>query len=76
MRYEPRTGASVVFFFYFKSLLTHLQVQTYRFQGHSPADPEHERGRKEEKRWARATQDPLAIFETEALQSGTFTKVM
>ena len=22
------------------------QVHTYRFQGHSPADPEHERGRK------------------------------
>merc|ERR1719393_572565 len=26
-----------------------LQVHTYRFQGHSPADPEHERGRKAEK---------------------------
>lgn len=52
-----------------------LQVQTYRFQGHSPADPEHERGRKEEKRWARATQDPITIFETEAMEDGTFTKV-
>eukprot|EP00904_Undaria_pinnatifida_P006268 jgi/Undpi1/2771/HiC_scaffold_14.g06148.m1 len=51
-----------------------LQVQTYRFQGHSPADPEHERGRKEEKRWARATQDPIVIFETESLDAGTFTK--
>jgi TPP-dependent pyruvate/acetoin dehydrogenase alpha subunit len=38
-------------------------VHTYRFNGHSPADPEHERGRKEEKRWARADQDPIAIFE-------------
>ncbi|CAM9197583.1 unnamed protein product [Ascophyllum nodosum] len=51
-----------------------LQVQTYRFQGHSPADPEHERGRKEEKRWARATQDPIAIFEAQAVESGTFTE--
>lgn len=51
------------------------QVQTYRFQGHSPADPEHERGRKEEKRWARATQDPLTIFEAESLDAGTFTEV-
>jgi TPP-dependent pyruvate/acetoin dehydrogenase alpha subunit len=30
-----------------------LQVHTYRFNGHSPADPEHERGRKDEKAWAR-----------------------
>lgn len=52
------------------------QVQTYRFQGHSPADPEHERGRKEEKRWARATQDPITIFETEAIEAGVFTKVL
>lgn len=50
------------------------QVQTYRFSGHSPADPEHERGRKQEKRWARATQDPLTIFESEALDAG-ITKV-
>ena len=35
----------------------------YRFNGHSPADPEHERGRKSEKRWARAECDPLKIFE-------------
>ena len=27
-----------------------LQLHTYRFNGHSPADPEHERGRKEEKK--------------------------
>ncbi|CAN0070055.1 unnamed protein product [Ectocarpus sp. 6 AP-2014] len=47
-----------------------LQVQTYRFSGHSPADPEHERGRKQEKRWARATQDPLTIYESEALEFG------
>ena len=41
-----------------------LQVHTYRFQGHSPADPEHERGRKAEKTWARAECDPIKIFET------------
>ena len=31
--------------------------------GHSPADPEHERGRKVEKRWARAECDPIKLFE-------------
>jgi len=40
-----------------------LQVHTYRFNGHSPADPEHERGRKDEKMWARAEQDPIKEFE-------------
>jgi len=40
-----------------------LQIHTYRPQGHSPADPEHERGRKEEKKWARAEADPIKIFE-------------
>lgn len=58
-----------------KRMLWFLQVQTYRFQGHSPADPEHERGRKDEKTWARATQDPIAIFQSAALDAGTFTQV-
>jgi len=40
-----------------------LQVHTYRFQGHSPADPEHERGRKAEKMWARQECDPIKLFE-------------
>merc|ERR1711871_155232 len=40
-----------------------MQVHTFRFTGHSPADPEHERGRKEEKKWARADADPLKLFE-------------
>lgn len=40
-----------------------LQVHTFRFNGHSPADPEHERNRKDEKRWARAECDPIKIFE-------------
>lgn len=40
-----------------------LQIHTYRFNGHSPADPEHERGRKDEKKWARAEADPIKLFE-------------
>eukprot|EP00612_Vaucheria_litorea_P004576 CAMPEP_0171461170 /NCGR_PEP_ID=MMETSP0945-20130129/5731_1 /TAXON_ID=109269 /ORGANISM="Vaucheria litorea, Strain CCMP2940" /LENGTH=761 /DNA_ID=CAMNT_0011987475 /DNA_START=176 /DNA_END=2461 /DNA_ORIENTATION=- len=51
-----------------------MQVHTYRFNGHSPADPEHERGRKEEKRWARSEMDPLALFEAQALNEKWFTK--
>merc|ERR1719311_754324 len=47
-----------------------LQVHTYRFQGHSPADPEHERGRKEERRCARANADPIKTLEA----TGIFTK--
>jgi len=43
-----------------------LQVHTFRFNGHSPADPEHERNRKPEKRWARAEADPIKIFEASA----------
>ena len=38
-----------------------LQVHTYRFNGLSPADPEHERGRKDEKAWARGAQDRTSI---------------
>eukprot|EP00977_Amphora_coffeiformis_P002798 scaffold528_cov165-Amphora_coffeaeformis.AAC.10 len=51
-----------------------LQVHTYRFNGHSPADPEHERGRKEEKAWARAEQDPMKNFEDKYIGSGVFTE--
>lgn len=50
-----------------------MQVHTYRFNGHSPADPEHERGRKDEKKWARAEADPVKIFEDRALAAKTFT---
>lgn len=49
-----------------------MQVHTYRFNGHSPADPEHERGRKDEKKWARAELDPIKIFENEMLQRKVF----
>ena len=47
-----------------------LQINTYRLTGHSPADPEHERGRKAEKNWARENADPLKIFEATALEAG------
>merc|ERR1712151_155829 len=51
-----------------------LQVHTYRFMGHSPADPEHERGRKDEKQWARMNQDPIKAFENFYVeQKGIFT---
>jgi len=52
-----------------------LHVHTYRFNGHSPADPEHERGRKDEKAWARAEQDPIKAFEaTYVAEKGVFTE--
>lgn len=51
-----------------------LQVHTYRFNGHSPADPEHERGRKEEKAWARQEQDPIKAFEDKYTSLGVFTE--
>jgi len=52
-----------------------LQVHTYRFNGHSPADPEHERGRKDEKAWARQEQDPIKGFEAKYIdQLGVFTE--
>ncbi len=51
-----------------------LQVHTYRFHGHSPADPEHERGRKSERRWARAEQDPIKIFEKNMAKTGELSE--
>jgi TPP-dependent pyruvate/acetoin dehydrogenase alpha subunit/pyruvate/2-oxoglutarate/acetoin dehydrogenase E1 component len=51
-----------------------LQVHTYRFNGHSPADPEHERGRKDEKAWARAAQYPIKQFEDKYIGNGVFTE--
>ena len=51
-----------------------LQVHTYRFNGHSPADPEHERGRKTEKAWARVEQDPIKKFIETMTDAGIFTE--
>jgi len=50
-----------------------MQIHTYRFMGHSPADPEHERGRKEEKTWARKHYDPVKAFEAKYTACGMFT---
>ena len=58
-----KTGRAVIDHVRATSSPAILQVHTYRLQGHSPADPEHERGRKAEKTWARAEADPLKIFE-------------
>jgi len=53
-----------------------LQVHTFRFNGHSPADPEHERNRKDEKRWARKECDPITIFEQSAHAEGLDLKAL
>lgn len=50
-----------------------MQIHTYRFMGHSPADPEHEWGRKEEKTWARENCDPIKAFEAKYSVNGMFT---
>jgi hypothetical protein len=42
--------------------------------GHSPADPEHERGRKDEKAWAKKYCDPILEFEKKYLSSGRLTR--
>ena len=51
-------------------------MHTFRFNGHSPADPEHERGRKQEKKWARDNADPIAIYENDLLERGIATQVL
>ena len=58
-----KTGRAVIDYVRETSSPAILHVHTYRLQGHSPADPEHERGRKAEKKWARAEADPLKLFE-------------
>mmetsp|Transcript_943 Transcript_943/g.2513 ORF Transcript_943/g.2513 Transcript_943/m.2513 type:complete len:788 (+) Transcript_943:118-2481(+) len=57
-----RTGRAVIDYVR-KSGPAIMQIHTYRLTGHSPADPEHERGRKAEKKWARAEADPIKLFE-------------
>ncbi|KAL7542715.1 hypothetical protein ACHAXR_013023 [Thalassiosira sp. AJA248-18] len=51
-----------------------MQIHTYRFMGHSPADPEHERGRKDEKIWARNNCDPIKYFEKKYTARGILTQ--
>lgn len=51
-----------------------MQIHTYRLNGHSPADPEHERGRKDEKRWARFEADPIKLFESFAIENSILSE--
>jgi pyruvate dehydrogenase E1 component alpha subunit len=52
---------------------TLLEVKTYRFRGHSMADPAYYRTREEEQRW-RSTRDPIGIFEKMLLEEGLATQ--
>ena len=47
-----------------------LQVHTYRLAGHSPTDPEIERGRKAERKWAHNFADPIKLFEESPMAKG------
>merc|ERR1719149_418323 len=69
MEQTLKTGRAVVDYVRTKGPAI-MQVHTYRFQGPSPADPEHERGRKDEKKWARAEADPIKLFEADEAASG------
>ncbi|MDQ2717045.1 MAG: thiamine pyrophosphate-dependent enzyme, partial [Chloroflexota bacterium] len=48
---------------------TLLEIKTYRFRGHSMADPAYYRTREEEHQW-RTTRDPIGIFEKKLLDEG------
>jgi pyruvate dehydrogenase E1 component alpha subunit len=52
---------------------TLLEIKTYRFRGHSMADPAYYRTREEEHLW-RSTRDPIGIFEQKLLDSGQVTQ--
>lgn len=52
---------------------TLLEVKTYRFRGHSMADPAYYRTREEEHEW-RSTRDPIGIFEKMLLEKGLATQ--
>jgi pyruvate dehydrogenase E1 component alpha subunit len=52
---------------------TLLEVKTYRFRGHSMADPAYYRTREEEQLW-RSTRDPIGIFEKMLLDEGLATQ--
>ncbi len=52
---------------------TLLEVKTYRFRGHSMADPAYYRTREEEQLW-RSTRDPIGIFEKLLLDNGLATQ--
>jgi len=46
-----------------------IEAVTYRFRGHSMADPAYYRTRDEEKQW-RSTRDPIALFEEKLKAAG------
>ena len=48
---------------------TLIESVTYRFRGHSMADPAYYRTREEEKQW-KATRDPIALFEQKLKDAG------
>ncbi len=52
---------------------TLLEIKTYRFRGHSMADPAYYRTREEEHEW-RSTRDPIGIFEKMLLENGLATQ--
>lgn len=49
-----------------------IEAKTYRFRGHSVADPSNYRGKSEEETWKK--RDPIQSLETNMLQSGLFGK--
>jgi pyruvate dehydrogenase E1 component alpha subunit len=51
---------------------TLLECLTYRFRGHSMADPAHYRSRDEAERW-RASQDPITLFEEKLREAKAIT---
>jgi pyruvate dehydrogenase E1 component alpha subunit len=50
---------------------TLLELETYRFAGHSRSDPGHYRPKEEVAEWRK--RDPIVRFETQALQTGLLT---
>jgi pyruvate dehydrogenase E1 component alpha subunit len=51
---------------------TLLEAMTYRFRGHSIADPARYRTREEEKQW-RSTRDPIVLFEEKLREAGALS---
>ncbi|HEY7832713.1 MAG TPA: pyruvate dehydrogenase (acetyl-transferring) E1 component subunit alpha [Ktedonobacterales bacterium] len=51
---------------------TLVEAMTYRFRGHSMADPARYRTRDEEKQW-RSTRDPIVLFEAKLREAGALT---
>ena len=48
------------------------EAKTYRFRGHSVADPSNYRGKSEEETWKK--RDPITSLETSMIQSGLVEK--